>query len=154
METALADGRQADESLVWKCSLGLAWVAMYRGDLAAARTATHVKAARNRQFTGGSERMVGPAAAWILGCIELSSGRAAEARDTLAPLIDVIRATPLYHLASLPLVVLAEAHRALGALDDAAASFDEATSLARSGALTWVLGRASLVRAKLRAREG
>jgi len=141
---------------MWKCSPGLALVDMYRGDFGAARTAldASLEAAQNRQFTGGSERMVAPISWWILGWMELASGNAAQARATLAPLIDVIRATPLYRLAGLPMVVQAEAEVALGMLDEAKATLDEASSLARAGALTWVLGRAGRVRAKLHDRQG
>src|SRR5260370_37216478 len=84
----------------------------------------------------------------------MAGGDAARARDAIARLVDAIRATPMSRYAAVPLVVLAEAQLALGAHDDAEASLDEATALARAGALTWVLGRAGVVRAKLRAREG
>jgi predicted ATPase/DNA-binding CsgD family transcriptional regulator len=157
LETALARAHQTDESIVWKCCLGLAWVAMLRGDFAAARTAVSesVAAAQRSHIVGGSERMVDPFAKWILGWMELASGGAARARDTLAELVGVIRPTSLFRfVAGPPLVILAESHLALGGLDEAVVSLDEATSLARAGALTWVLGRAGLVRAKLRAREG
>src|SRR5215472_16409240 len=155
LKTALADGLQSDESLMWKCSLGLAWMSMYRGEFAAARTALDegLKAAQSREFTGGSERVVGPVSRWILGWMDLADGRPAQARDGVTPLTGFIRATPLYGWAGLPMLVLAEAQLALGELDEAAATLDEATSLARSGALTWVLGRVALVRAKLHARK-
>ncbi len=156
LEIALADGHQTDESLRWKCGFGLAWVAMFRGDFATAKTALgeSLDAAQQRQFTGGSEKMIAPATRWILGWIELATGDAAQAQRTVEPLIDVIRATPFYAWAGLPMLVVAEAQLALGAREDAAATLDQATSLARSGALTWVTGRASLARAKLRVHFG
>ncbi len=55
--------------------------------------------------------------------------------------------------AAVPLVVLAQAQLALGEPGEAAAMLEEATTLARAGAMTWVLGRAARARAELRARE-
>ena len=98
--------------------------------------------------------MVDPIARWILGWMELARGDASQARDTLASIDLFGSLVPLPGWVGLPLVVLAETQLALDALDEANVSVDEATSRARSGALTWVLGRAGLVRAKLRAREG
>src|SRR5712692_3761884 len=135
LQTALADGVKDDESLMWKCSLGLAWVAMDRGEFEAARAALDesVEAARKREFTGGSERMVVPVASWLRSWMQLADGDAARATDTLGPLVGAIRATPSYRWAGPLLVVLAEAQLAQGALDEATTSLDEATTLARSG---------------------
>jgi len=54
----------------------------------------------------------------------------------------------------MPLVLLAEAQLALGALDEAAAALEEAIAMAESRKLIWFQGRASLVRGKMRARKG
>jgi ATP/maltotriose-dependent transcriptional regulator MalT len=156
LETALAEGRQTDESLGWKCQFCLGWVAMLRGDFASARAAINesLSAAHGSEAAGGSDQSVDPAARWLTGWIQLADGDSAAAIETLRAAVDVIRSSPLSRYASLPLVVLAEAQLELGALEYARADLDEATSLARSGALTWVLGRAGLVRAKVRARQG
>ncbi len=155
-DTAVADSRQDEDALLWIALLGRAGVATFRGDFAAVRAAVSESQAAT-QGTDAAEmsvRMVGPTARLILGWMELAGGDAARARDAIAPLVDAIRATPMSRYAAVPLVVLAEAQLTLGAHDDAEASLDEATALARAGALTWVLGRAGVVRAKLRAREG
>lgn len=156
LEPALAEGRQVDETLVWKCGFCLAWVAMLRGDFASARAAIDdsLAAVRGSEAAGGSGQSMQPAAKWLAGSIQLASGDLAQARETLSSAVDVIRSSPLSRYASLPLVVLAEAQLALGALEGAQASLEEATTLAGSGGLTWVLGRAARVRAELRAHRG
>ncbi len=156
LKTALTEGRQQDESLVWKCGFCLAWVAMLRGDFDSARAAIGecLSAIRGSDRAGGSGQSVAPAAKWLTGWIELASGDPAEAEKTATEVADAIRSSPLSRYASLPLVVLAEAQLAQGVLGKAQAGIDEATNLARSGELTWVLGRASVVRAKLMVRRG
>jgi DNA-binding CsgD family transcriptional regulator len=154
----VADGR-TDNDDVWNSLLGLAWVALFRGDFAAAHAAmAEAQAAAQRsEGEAGSVRTVEPISRWILGWIELVSGDPARARDTLAPVVQLVRSSRLplvSRYAALPLLVLAEAQLALGALDQAAASLREAIALAREGALTWALGRASQVRARLSAHQG
>ncbi|HKA11291.1 MAG TPA: LuxR C-terminal-related transcriptional regulator [Candidatus Dormibacteraeota bacterium] len=156
LEAAMADGRHTDHAMLWNGLLGLAWVRMLRGDFAAARAAVAESLAASQRSAeeGRVVRTIEPHARWILGSIELVGGCAAQARDTLAPVVDFFRSSLVSPWAAPPLVVMAEAQLELGALDEAQASLEEATSLARAGALTWVLGRAALVRAKLRVREG
>jgi DNA-binding CsgD family transcriptional regulator len=156
LQTSLAEGRQVDETLVWKCGFCLSWVAMLRGDLAGARSAMNecLSVVRVSEAAGGSGRMVEPVSKLILGWIELGDGDPAKARQMLASVADYIRESPLSRLASLPLVALAETQPELGAHEDCEANLDAATSLAQAGELTWVLGRADLVRARLQARRG
>lgn len=156
-EIAVADGREAGDTVVGDALLGLAWVAMYRGDFAAARAGVAEGSAavqESEPAEGGMERLVDPLARWILGWVELAGGGAAQARDKLLGVVEVFGSSPVPRLAAVPLVVLAEAQLALGTLGEAEASLDEVGSLAGTGKLTWVLGRAALVRAKLRARQG
>src|SRR6266849_1958411 len=155
-DTAVADSRQDEDALLWIALLGRAGVATFRGDFAAVQAAVSESQAAT-QGTDAAEmsvRMVGPTARLILGWMELAGGDAARARDAIAPLVDAIRATPMSRYAGVPLVVLADAQLALDAREDAEASLDEATALARAGALTWVLGRAARIRAELRVRQG
>lgn len=156
LESVVADGRATHDSNFMGSLLGLAWVAMLRGDFAAARTAINesLSAAKRYPTEVISVRLIGPEASWILGWIELVNGDAGRARDAIAPVVDAIRATPLSRWACVPLVVLAEAQLAVGETREAAASLDEATSLARAGAMTWALGRAARVRANLSSRQG
>jgi predicted ATPase/DNA-binding CsgD family transcriptional regulator len=155
-DTAVADSRQDTDTQLWMALLGSALVATFRGDFAAVRAAVSESQAATQGIDAAemSVRMVGPTATLVLGWMELAGGDAARARDAIAPLVDAIRATPMSRYAAVPLVVLAEAQLALGELDETGTFLDEATSLARPGAMTWVLGRAGVVRAKLRAREG
>jgi len=155
-DTAVADSRQDEDALLWIALLGRAGVATFRGDFAAVQAAVSESQAAT-QGTDAAEmsvRMVGPTARLILGWMELAGGDAARARDAIAPLVDAIRATPMSRYAVVPLVVLADAQLALDAREDAEASLDEATVLARAGALTWVLGRVARISAELRVRQG
>ncbi len=156
LESVVADGQATHDSNFMGSLLGLAWVAMLRGDFAAARAAINesLSAAQRYPTEVISVRLIGPEANWILGWIELVNGDAGRARDTITPVVDAIRATPLSRWSCVPLVVLAEAQLAAGETQEAAASLDEAVSLARAGAMTWVLGRAARVRAKLCSRQG
>jgi predicted ATPase/DNA-binding CsgD family transcriptional regulator len=156
-ETAVAEGRQSRDNMQPACLLGRAWVAMFRGEFAAARAAISESVSAEEELeaegvVGGG--WLGPLARWILGWMDLAGGGAAEAANTMQKVADSFRSSPLARLAAAPLVVQAEAQAALGLLDAATASIDEATSLSHAGKMTWVLGRAALVRAKLRALEG
>jgi predicted ATPase/DNA-binding CsgD family transcriptional regulator len=155
-DTAVADSRQDTDTQLWMALLGRASVATLRGDFAAARAAVSESQAAT-QGTDAAEmsvRMVVPTARLILGCMELAGGEADRVRDAIAPLADAIRATPMRRYAALPLLVLAQAQLGLGGFAEAAAMLDEATSLAREGAMTWVLGRAARIRAELHLRHG
>ncbi len=141
--------------MLWMALLGRAWVDIFRGDLAAVRATVSdsLAATRGTDAAEMSVRMVGPTARLILAWLELAGGDAARARDAVAPLVDAIRPTPMSRFAAVPLVILAQAQVELAANEDAKASLDEATALARAWAMTWVLGRAARIRAHLRARE-
>src|SRR5262249_21111961 len=90
----------------------------------------------------------------VRGWIELASGDAARASQSLAAVVAGIRSSAAARFASLPLVVLAEAQLALAEREEAVAFLDEADSLAGAHAMTWILGRAARVRGELRGREG
>lgn len=154
-DSAVHDSRHDDDDLLWMALLGRAWVAVFAGDFAAARSGVSesLAASRGTDPAEASAKMVGPTARLVLGWIDLAAGDAAGARDAFATLTNAARASPLARWTSVPLVFLASAQLALGAIHEATASLDEAVALARTGAMTWVLGRASLVRAKLRAGE-
>jgi predicted ATPase/DNA-binding CsgD family transcriptional regulator len=156
LEGVVADGRLSNDNAVMPGLLGLGFVSMFCGDFAAARAevSESLAAARESEAESGTLRVEDAAANWILGWMALAAGDAAQARESLTAAVNAFRSTPVQRWAALPLLGVAEANVGLGALDEAAANLDEATSLAHSGALTWVLGRASLIRAKLRARQG
>ena len=154
-DSAVDDSRHDNDDLLWMALLGRAWVAVFAGDFAAARAGVSesLAASRGTDPAEASATMVGPTARLILASIDLAVGDAAGARHTFAKLADGARASPLARWTSVPLVFLASAQLALGAIGEATASLDEAVTLARAGAMTWVLGRASFVRARLRAAE-
>jgi DNA-binding CsgD family transcriptional regulator len=155
-EATVAGGRDTNDSNFMHGLLGLAWVALLRGDFGSAREAiAESRAAAQKSWNDSvSIRSVEPIASWILGSIELVSGHADRSRDLLAAVVDALRSSIAYRQAPMPLLSLAEAQLALGGLGDATATLDEATTLAREGKLTWVLGRAAHLRARLRSAEG
>jgi predicted ATPase/DNA-binding CsgD family transcriptional regulator len=155
-EIVVADGRETNDSNFMHGLLGLAWVRIYHGDFGAARAAIEESLATTHgpEAEVGSVRAVEPLARWLVGWMQLAEGNAAQARDTLAAVVDAVRPSiGARFLLGVPFVTLAQAQLTLGARDEAAASLDEATALARSGAQTWVLGRAGLIQARLCARE-
>jgi predicted ATPase/DNA-binding CsgD family transcriptional regulator len=155
-EAAVLGGRETNDSSYLHGLLGLAWIGMFRGDFAAARHAIgeSLAAAQKAETDSNSITSVEPHAGWIRGWMDLAAGDALQAAQTLAVVVAIVRPSMLARFAAIPLVLLAEAHLALGERDEAAAFLDEATTLARASAMTWVLSRAARVRAELRAREG
>ncbi len=156
LEGVVAEGRETNDLNYVHGLLGLGWIAMFRGDFAAARAAVAegLKAAEILEAQAGLTLGANSHAGWLLGWMELAEGNPGQASEKLAVLVEVFRASPIPRWAAVPLVFLAEAQLALGEREEAAALLDEATSLARAGAFTWVLGRAARVRAKLRERAG
>jgi predicted ATPase/DNA-binding CsgD family transcriptional regulator len=155
-EAAVAGGRGTNDSNFIGSLLGLAWVAMFRGNFQAAQEymAEALDAAHKAGKDSVSITSTDPHARLIRGWMQLAAGDAAQSTQTLAVVVATVRSSMVARFAAVPLVVLAQAQLALGEVDEAAALLDEATSLARSGAMTWVLGRAARVRAELRDRQG
>jgi predicted ATPase/DNA-binding CsgD family transcriptional regulator len=155
-EKAVAEGRDTNDLNYLFGQLGLALVTTFRGDLASA----HERLGEGRlasqsweieaRFALGFEGI----SAFVQGWMQLTSGEAARAIDNLMPAVEALRSSPLANWAAVPLVLVAEAQLATGAVEAAAAALDEATSLSRRGAMTWSLGRASRIRAILLARQG
>ena len=155
-EATVAGGRETIDSNYLASLLGLAFVAMFRGNFQATREymAEAGEAAQKVGTDSVSITSVEPMARWIRGWMELASGDAAQASQSLAVVVAGVRSSMVARFGALPLVLLAEAQLALGERDEAAAFLDEATSLARAGAMTWVLGRVARIRSELRARQG
>ncbi len=155
-DATLAEGRDADDVNFMHGLVGRSWVALLRGDLSSAREAlAEGRAVAPKSWNDSvAIRMIEPIATWSLGYLELISGHPAKARDLLTSVVDRIRGSDAARWAAVPLLNLAEAQLALGEVDDAAASLDQAAQRARTGAMTWVLGRAARDRARLRAVQG
>jgi len=149
-------GRPTSDSNFIGSLLGLAWVALFKGDFEAARKyiAEAVPIAKQRGTDSVSITSVDPLSRFIRGWMEFADGDAATASQTLAAVVASARSSMIARFASLPIVVLAEAQVALGENDEAGAFLDEAEALAKAGDMTWVLGRVARVRAKLSARHG
>jgi predicted ATPase/DNA-binding CsgD family transcriptional regulator len=149
-------GRPTNDSNYLGSLLGLAWVALFKGDFETARghIGEALPVAQQRGTDSVSITSIGPLSSFIRGWIELAEGDAARATQNLAAVVASARSGLTERFASLPMVVLAEAELAAGEPDEAAALLDEATSLARIGAFSWVLGRIARVRAKLREQQG
>ena len=155
-EATVAGGRETNDSNFIGSLLGLAWVAMFRGNFQASHgyIAEALDGAQKAGTDSVSITSTDPHARMIRGWMALASGDPAQASQTLAAVVAGTRSSMVARYSALPLVVLAEAQLALGEPDEAEAFLDEATSFARAGAMTWVLGRAARVRAELRARKG
>ena len=156
-EGVAAEGRETDDLNYVFGPIFLGWLRMLRGDFAAARAgiAESLAAAKRWEADGKWAPGVELLATFVQGMIQLAIGNAAQASEMLPVVVDEARSSPLAaRWAAVPLVFLAEAQLALGEREEAAAFLDEATSLARAGAFTWVLGRAARVRAELRRLDG
>ena len=149
-------GRPTNDSNFLASLLGLAWVALFRGDFEEAQK--HIAEALPIAKTRGTDTVsitsVDPLSRFIQGWIELAEGDPDKAAQTLAAVVAVARSGMAARFASLPMLVLAQAQLALGEPREAAAFVDEAAALAQAGGLTWVLGRIAKVRAELSKREG
>jgi predicted ATPase/DNA-binding CsgD family transcriptional regulator len=155
-EDTVAGGRETNDSNFIGSHLGLAWVAMFRGNFEAAHEhmAEALSAAQEAGTDSVSITSTDPHARLIRGWMRLAAGDPAKATETLATVVAAIRPSILARFAAVPLVVLAQAQLALGERDEAVAFLDEASALASAGAMTWVLGRAARVRAELSERKG
>jgi len=155
-EAAVAGGRETNDSNFIGSLVYLGWTEMFRGDFQAARgyVAEAVDAAQKAGTDSRSITLVEPLARWISGWMALATGDAAKGSQLLAVVVAIARSSMVPRYACLPLLVMAHAQLALGEPAEAGAFLDEATSLARGGAMTWVLGRVARVRSELRARQG
>jgi len=155
-EATVAGGRETNDSNFIGSLLGLAWVALFRGEFQASQEymAEALDAARKAGTDSVSITSTEPHARMIRGWMQLAVGDFAQATETLAVVVAIVRSSMVARFAAVPLIVLAQAELALGEPGEAAAMLDEATSLARAGAMTWVLGRAARIRAELRTFHG
>jgi predicted ATPase/ATP/maltotriose-dependent transcriptional regulator MalT len=155
-EKVVEIGRPTNDSNFIGSLLGLAWVALFKGDFETARKyiAEAVPIARQRGTDSVSITSVDPLSRFIRGWMELAEGDAASASQTLSAVVASARSSIIPRFASLPIVVLAEAQAALGENEEAAAFLDEAEALAKAGDMTWVLGRIARVRAEISERQG
>jgi DNA-binding CsgD family transcriptional regulator len=151
-----AEGREMADFNHLHSLIDVGLVEMLRGDFSTARglVAEALAAAETSEAEGRAAFGVGAHSRFVLGWIQLASGDAIQARDSMAAVVEGIRMSIARPIVPMPLVVLAEAHLALGAQDEAAAALEEAISIAESRKLIWFQGRASLVQGKLRARNG
>jgi ATP/maltotriose-dependent transcriptional regulator MalT len=154
--TVVEIGRPTNDSNFIGSLLGLAWVALFKGDFETARKyiAEAVPIAKQRGTDSVSITSVDPLSRFIRGWMELADGDAATASETLSAVVSGARSSMIARFASLPIVVLAEAQVALGENEEAGAFLDEAEALAKAGDMTWVLGRVARVRAEIRERQG
>ena len=155
-EGVVAEGRQTDDLNYVFGPIFLGWLAMLRGEFAAGRAAIaeSLAAAERWEADGKWAPGVELLATFVQGMMQLAVGNPAQASQMLPVFVEGLRSSPLARWAAVPLVFLAQAQLALGEREEAAAFLDEATSLARAGGFTWVLGRAARVQAELRDREG
>jgi len=151
-----AEGREMADFNYLHSLIDVGLVEMLRGDLSTARklVAEALAAAERSEAEGRAAFGVGLHSRFVLGWMQLAGGDAIQARGSMAAVVEGIRMSIARPIVSMPLVLLAEAHLALGALDEAAAALEVAIPIAESRKLIWLQGRAILVRSKLRARHG
>jgi len=156
LEAVVAEGRQTNDLNYLHAPIFLGWLGMLRGEFAPARAAIAegLTAFEKWEADGNSAPGFEQLATFVQGMMQLALGNPAQASQILPVIVEAVRSSPMQRWAAVPLVFLAEAQLYLGELAEAAAMLDEATSLARAGAMTWALGRAARVRAELRAGEG
>ncbi len=156
MAAVVVEGREMADFNYLHSLIDVGLVEMLRGDLATARRLVDegMAAAEKSEAEGRAAFGVGPHSRFVLGWMQLAGGDAIQARDSMAAVVEGIRMSIARPIVPMPLVLLAEAQLALGALGEAAAALEEAISIAESRKLIWFQGRASLVRGKLRARHG
>src|SRR5216684_3741880 len=156
LTAVVAEGREMADFNYLHSLIDVGLVEMLRGDLSTARSlvAEGLAAAERSEAEGRSAAGVGFHSRFVLGWIQLADGDAVQARDSMAAVADAARTSIFRILVALPLILLADAHLSLGAIDEAEAALEEAISMAESREQTWLLGRAGIVRGKLRARQG
>ncbi len=156
LAAVVAEGRGMTDFNYLHSLIDVGLVEMLRGDLSTARSlvAEGLAAAERSEAEGRSAAGVGFHSRFVLGWIQLADGDAVQARDSMAAVADAARTSIFRILVALPLILLADAHLSLGAIDEAEAALEEAISMAESREQTWLLGRAGIVRGKLRARQG
>ncbi len=156
LTAVVAEGREMADFNYLHSLIDVGLVEMLRADVSTARSlvAEALDAAERSEAEGRAAFGVGLHSRFVLGWMQLAGGDAIQARDSMAAVVEGIRMSIVRPLVPMPLVVLAEAHLALGALDEAAVAVEEASSIAESRKLTWLQGRAGLVRGKLHARNG
>lgn len=156
LAAVVAEGREMGDFNYLHSLIDVGLVRMFRGDFATARRLIDesLAAAERSEAEERSAAGVGLHSRFVLGWLQLAGGDALQARDSMAFVVEAMRATIARPLVALPLLLLAEAQLDLGDIDEAAAVLDDAGSAAESRKLTWILGRAGMVRAKLRVRQG
>jgi len=156
LAAVVAEGREMADFNYLHSLIDVGLVEMLRGDIVTARSlvAEGMAAAERSEAEGRAAFGVGLHSRFVLGWMQLADGDAIQARDSMTAVVEGIRVSIVRPVVPMPLVLLAEAHLALGALDEAAAALEEAISIAESRQLIWFQGRANLVRGKLRARHG
>jgi predicted ATPase/DNA-binding CsgD family transcriptional regulator/tetratricopeptide (TPR) repeat protein len=155
-DATVAGGRETNDSNYLHGLLGLAWIAMFRGDFAAANEAIAESRASARRAGTDSVSITSlePLAAMLLGWTDLAQGDAAGAVEKLAQVVAVNRASRMANFGALPLTILAEAQLKMGERAEAAAFLDQSTALAARGKMTWILGRIARLRSEFRSAEG
>jgi predicted ATPase/DNA-binding CsgD family transcriptional regulator len=156
LKAVVAEGREMTDFNYLHSLIHIGLVAMFRGAFATAHSvvAESLEAAERSEAEGRAAFGVGLHAKFVLGWMQLANGDALQARDSMTNVAEAMRPSIARSIVALPLLLLAEAHVMLGALEEAAAALDEAESTAESRNLTWLLGRVRIARAKLQVRRG
>jgi predicted ATPase/DNA-binding CsgD family transcriptional regulator len=156
LTAVVAEGREMTDFNYLHSLIAIALVQVFRGDFERARNLIQesLAAAERSEAEQRSAAGVTVHARLVLGWIHLAHGEADQARAAMAVAAEAARVSIIRPILPLPLILMADAFVSEGALDQAAAILDEAIAIAQRREQTWFLGRAGVVQARLRIRQG
>jgi len=156
LTAVVAEGREMSDFNYLHSLIHIALVQLFRGDFDRARSLIDesLAAAERSEAEQRSAAGVTLHARLVLGWMHLARGETDQAREAMANAVEATRASIIRPIAPLPLILMADACVSEGVFELATAVLGEAVGMAQSREQTWFLGRAGLVRVKLRMRQG
>jgi len=156
LTAVVTEGREMSDFNYMHSLIHIALVQLFRGDFDRARSLIDESLAAGERSEAEQRSAAGVTlhARLVLGWMQLVRGESADAREAMAMVVEAARGSIIRPIVPLPLILMADVCVSEGALDEATAVLAEAVAMAQSRDQTWFLGRAGLVNAKLRVRQG
>jgi predicted ATPase/DNA-binding CsgD family transcriptional regulator len=156
LTAVVVEGREMSDFNYLHSLIAIGLVQVFRGDFARARSLIEesLAAAERSEAEQRSAAGVILHARFVLGWMHLAHGEADRAHEAMATLAAAARGSIIRPILPLPLILIASALVSEGALEEAAPILDEAVAIAGPREQTWFLGRAGVVRARLRMQQG